>query len=90
MRYGRTLVVTVLIAAFVAAPAAFGKVCHPKKPITCTAAAFSTLNTFSVVPAAPAKPKPAAVTTKAPVKTQQAMLCGPWVKWRCFGSPIGG
>ena len=89
MRNSRVLSVFVVVALSLVAPNVFGKVCHPRKPITCSAADLSHPAVTATV-AAPA-PKPAAkvVKTTSPAKNQQAMLCGPWVKWMCVGSNLG-
>ena len=88
MRSSRVLALTLVVSLFAAAPSAFAKVCHPKKPITCQATHFSTSSSFAPVAAAPAKVKATSVTTKSHPKVQQAMLCGPWVKWMCTAQPL--
>ena len=61
----RILALSVLFALVATAPNAFAKVCHPKKPITCHAAHFSTAAAPAAVAATPVKaakkagPKPA-------------------------------
>ena len=87
MRQSRVLAVMILVGLLVATPNVFAKVCHPKKPITCSAAAFSNLGTLTTaVPAA--TPKATSVKAKSPVKVQHAMICGPWVHYHCMGNPL--
>ncbi len=93
MRSFRILVLTVVVAVFVSP--GFAQVCHPKKPVTCNAASFSQLAassaTTSVVTAPKTTvttPKTTSVKPKSPAKVQQAMLCGPWVKWMCTAGPL--
>jgi len=51
----RILALSVLFALVATAPNAFAKVCHPKKPITCHAAHFSTAAAPAAVAATPVK-----------------------------------
>ncbi len=77
MRSSRVLLLFVVIALLIAPLNAFGKVCHPKKPITCHAA-VSDFGGVALSPAPAPKAKPAAVNTNSPVKShQQAMVCFP-------------
>ena len=88
MRSFRVLALTVVVAVFLVAPASFAKVCHPKKPVTCNASAFSHVAVSGAV-ASPATPaKTTSVKPKTPAKVQHAMLCGPWVHWYCTGQPL--
>ena len=90
MRSSRVLVLTLVVSLLAAAaPSAFATVCHPKKPITCQATHFSSLGSIATPAAvqAPAKAKATAVKAKQP-KVQQAMICGPWVKWMCTAQPL--
>jgi hypothetical protein len=88
MRNLRVLALTVVVVVFVAAPGAFAKVCHPKKPVTCNASAFSQVATMNAVVSAASPAKTSSVKPKAPVHVQHAMLCGPWVHWMCTGMPL--
>lgn len=82
MRSFRVLALSLVVALFVAAPNVSAKVCHPKKPVTCNATALSPVATSA--PSAPAaKTTTTSVKSKAPVKVQHAMLCGPWVHYMC-------
>ena len=89
MRNSRAATLIVVIAVFLSMPNLLSaRVCHPKKPITCTAATFS--GSPAVAVARPGA-KSAATTVKAhvPAKTRQAMLCGPWVRWICAANNLG-
>ena len=88
MRSFRVLALTVVVAVFLVAPAAFAKVCHPKKPVTCNASAFSSLAASSVASPAATTPQTTSAKPKAPAKVQHAMLCGPWVHWMCTANPL--
>jgi hypothetical protein len=85
MRTFRVLALTSVVAVFAAAPG-FAQVCHPKKPVTCSAASFTHVAVTSAT--APAATKTTSVKPKAPAKVQHAMLCGPWVHWMCTGQPL--
>lgn len=63
------------------------RVCHPKKPITCTASTLSV--PAAAVPQHTVKPIAHAVKRQAPANTKQAMLCGPWVRWICAANTLG-
>jgi hypothetical protein len=82
MRSFRVLALSVVVVLFVAAPNVFARVCHPKKPVTCNATTLSRLATGSSAKAS------TSVKSKSPVKVQHAMLCGPWVHWRCAGAGL--
>jgi hypothetical protein len=88
MRSFRVLALTVVVAAFLVAPTAFAKVCHPKKPVTCNASAFSHLAVTSAIASPATTAKTTSVKAKASPKVQHAMLCGPWVHWMCTGQPL--
>lgn len=89
MRSFRVITLTLVVVLSVGAPNVFGKVCHPKKPITCNAADFSLPAAASTVSSPAAKPTTKALKTNSPAKSQQAMVCGPWVHWRCVGNVLG-
>jgi hypothetical protein len=73
MRSSRILTVTFAVSLFlVASPNVFARICHPKKPITCTAITMS-------VPAATVAPAAKAVKTAKPQAKTQTMVCGPWL-----------
>lgn len=88
MRSFRVLALTVVVAVFLVAPASFAKVCHPKKPVTCNATAFSHLAVSSTAVSAVTTAKTTSVKAKASTKVQRAMLCGPWVHWMCTNQPL--
>ncbi len=89
MRRFRAVCFVILATVVLAAPTSFAKVCHPKVPLTCTAAHLTQAPADAVV-VAPVKkahesiqPLPA---QRLP-KVQQAMICGPWVRWMCTATP---
>lgn len=84
MRKASVLTLTFVIAVTVAAPS-FAKVCHPKMPLTCTAAHLSQAPAPAVL-AVPVKKAHQSIQPIQP-KVQHAMLCGPWVKWMCTAQP---
>lgn len=85
MRRVGMVILVVLVALVVAAPS-FAKVCHPKKPLTCTAAHLTQAPAVDAF-AAPVKKVRSTATRHQQLKTQHAMACGPWVKWMCTGTP---
>ena len=87
-RFGMVLLV-VLVSLLVATPVTFAKVCHPKKPITCTATHLTEDVAAPAVAPAPVVKKSQKVD-QLPLlqpKVQHAMVCGPWVKWMCSATP---
>ena len=85
MRVSKVIALSAVVALFAITPNAAGNVCQPKKPITCQA---SHLSVAAPVAVAPVKAKTTTVKTKSPVKVQQAMACGPWVRWMCTANPL--
>ena len=79
MRRSRILSVMVVAILFVAVPNVSAKVCHPKAPITCDAAELS--RPATPPPAPVTKPAAKAEKIESPAKPQQAMVCGPWIRW---------
>ncbi len=78
MRSSRVLLLFVVVALLIAPVNAFGKICHPKKPITCHAASAD-FGHVALSPAPAPKAKPMAVKTNSPAKPQQqAVMCMPW------------
>ncbi len=89
MRSSRVITLTLVVALSVAGPNVFGKVCHPKKMITCNAADLSRPVAASTV-SSPAPKSVTKVKATAPAKNDQAMACGPWVRWHCIASDTLG
>lgn len=84
MRRSTVLCLAIFVSMLLSSSTSFAKVCHPKKPLTCTATHLVQAPAPAVV-AAPVK-KTTQVTTHQP-KVQHAMACGPWVKWICTAQP---
>lgn len=86
MRKFRILTLSFVVMVVVAAPNVFAKVCHPKKAITCDAAELSRPAAPQAVapvtaPAAKADKAEKVESIESPVKVQQAMICGPWIRY---------
>ena len=60
------------------------KVCHPKKPITCRAAA-DLVTAALEASAVGTQPNVSKAAADPRVQSQQAILCGPWIKYMCYG-----
>lgn len=79
MRNSRVIATALFVAMALAGGNVFAKVCHPRKPITCGVDSFSQPAATTTVAPAP-KPVAKAVTSKKPAPTQQAVVCGPWIR----------
>lgn len=75
MRRSRAFVLTLVVALSLVAPNVFGKVCAPRKPVTCGAAGLSSPAATSTVPSAATKPATKALKSSSPARNQQAMIC---------------
>jgi hypothetical protein len=85
MRSSRAVALTLVIAiSLLSAPEMFAKVCHPRKPVTCSSSDLSKPAVPATTPATAPKVETKAVKVAPAKAPQQAMVCGPWVKFRCI------